>query len=99
MAEREFDAGLDTPTAYEPGAGWPVPGSPVWEDARLRERENGEQLKAEQEAAANPQRGDEVKPNVTDSKSIADTGDTQAAKKAAAADKAATADKAAAAKK
>lgn len=59
MAAREFDPGLDTPTAYQPGAGQPVPGSPVWEDARRREQINQEQRQAEIEAANNPQRVDE----------------------------------------
>ena len=67
MAERDFDPGLDTPTAYEPGAGFPVPGSPVDLEAKERERQNEEQAKADREAAQNPERGDEVKPNVTDS--------------------------------
>lgn len=34
--DREFDPGLDTPKDHEPGTGQPVPGSPVWEDARSR---------------------------------------------------------------
>lgn len=69
MAEREFDPGLDTPTAYEPGAGFPVPGSPVDLEAKERARVNDEQNRADQAAAENPERGDEVRPNVTDSTS------------------------------
>ena len=57
--KREFDPGLDTPTAYQPGAGQPVPGSPVWQDAENRKRLNEEQLKSEIEAANNPQRAEE----------------------------------------
>lgn len=82
--KREFDPGLDTPTAYEPGAGQPVPGSPVWQDARLRERQNDQQLQAEQEAAANPLRGDEVKPNVTDSTHAETLGKSEASRQSAA---------------
>lgn len=55
MTEREWDAGLNTPTAKEAGAGWPVPGSPVWEDAQLRQRVNDAQRKVDEQSAANPE--------------------------------------------
>ena len=57
--KREFDPGLDTPTAYQPGAGFPVEGSPAWLDAENRKRIQEDELKAQVEAANNPQRVDE----------------------------------------
>lgn len=58
MAEREFDPGLDTPKANEPGAGWPVPGSPVYQDAQLRERVNEAQRKVDEQSAQDPEDAD-----------------------------------------
>lgn len=58
MGEREFDAGLDTPTAYEQGAGWPVPGSPVYQDAQLRERVNAAQREVDAKSAQDPEDAD-----------------------------------------
>jgi len=55
MAEREFDPGLDTPRYNEPGAGQPVPGSPVDEDAKMRQRVNEEQNRINVESAQNPE--------------------------------------------
>lgn len=108
MVEREFDPGLDTPKANEPGAGWPVPGSPVWEDARLRERVSEAQRRVDEQSAENP---DDPEPRLnevetvqaaaqdkTDAEDKTDAKTTAVAKRAeakAAADKAA-ADKAAA---
>lgn len=103
QAGDEWDAGLQTPTAYEEGAGRPVPGSPVWEDAQLRERVNEAQRKIDAQSAQNP---DDPEPRLNEvetvhkaaeDKSSTATAKATAAKQKAAADKAAT-DKAAAEK-
>lgn len=108
--KREFDPGLDTPTAYQPGAGQPVPGSPVWQDAENRKRLQEEQLQDEIRAANNPQRVAEGGQPATNPATPVDEGkieaklaeiDTEVADKTAEpkpATRAAKAEKAAAAK-
>lgn len=74
MAEREFDPGLDTPTAYQPGAGFPVPGSPVWQDAERRKQVQEEERKAEIESATNWARAEEGGQPATNPTTPADEG-------------------------
>ena len=98
MAEREWDAGLDTPKDHEPGTGFPVPGSPVWEDAQLRDRINDAQRKVDEQSAQNP---DDPEPRLNEVETVheaAEAKSTPQAKSAAAkrAEAKAAADKAAA---
>jgi hypothetical protein len=62
-SDAPFDPGVSTPSAYEPGAGQPVPGSPYMDD--VASREEGERKMAELDAE-NQRRYDEQKPVVPD---------------------------------
>lgn len=81
MGEREFDPGLDTPRYNEPGAGFPVPGSPVDEDAKLRERVNDAQRRVDEQSAQNPE-DPEPRLNETETvqKAAADKSDSTSTK-------------------
>lgn len=89
MADREFDPGRDTPTAYEPGAGQPVPGSPVYEEAERLKEFNQQETSANIEAAQDaPDRGDGMTSTSTNGDT---TGEPNAANTAKAADSTTTA--------
>lgn len=79
--DREFDPGRDTPTAYEPGAGRPVPGSPVYENARRLQEFNEQELSSEIQAAKEaPDRGDGMTSSSPDGPTVGEANAANTAK-------------------
>lgn len=75
MTERnEWDAGLHTPKANEPGAGFPVPGSPVWQDAQQRKRISDAQREVDEKSAENP---DDPEPRLNETETVRDAAEAE----------------------